>query len=112
MTPVDLLNKSTLDTAATEDTQQAANIPAKALKKVGFVHLGCPKNLVDTETMLGILGRDQHEIVGDEADADIVLVNTCAFIESAQRESVRALATLAEQGKELVIAGCLAQKFQ
>lgn len=110
MTPVDLLNQSTLDT--TEDTQQAVNTPGKALKKVGFVHLGCPKNLVDTETMLGILGRDQHEIVGDEADADIVLVNTCAFIESAQRESVRALATLAEQGKELVIAGCLAQKFQ
>lgn len=81
-------------------------------KKIGFVHLGCPKNLVDTETMLGILGRERHEIVGDEAEADIVLVNTCAFIESAQTESVRALATLAEQGKELIIAGCLAQKFQ
>jgi ribosomal protein S12 methylthiotransferase len=81
-------------------------------KKVGFVHLGCPKNLVDTETMLGILDKEQHEIVGDESEADIVLVNTCAFIESAQTESVRALATLAEQGKELLITGCLAQKFQ
>lgn len=81
-------------------------------KKVGFVHLGCPKNLVDTETMLGILDKEQHEIVGDESEADIVLVNTCAFIDSAQAESVRALATLAEQGKELMITGCLAQKFQ
>jgi ribosomal protein S12 methylthiotransferase len=86
--------------------------PDAAKKKVGFIHLGCPKNLVDTETMLGILDKDQHEIVGNEEDADIVLVNTCAFIESAQRESVRALATLAEQGKELLITGCLAQKFQ
>lgn len=83
-----------------------------AKKKVGFVHLGCPKNLVDTETMLGILDRDQHEIVADEADADVVLVNTCAFIDKAQEESVRVLANLAEQGKELLITGCLAQKFQ
>ncbi len=81
-------------------------------KKVGFVHLGCPKNLVDTETMLGILDKDQHEIVGSEEEADIVLVNTCAFIDSAQKESVGVLAKLAEQGKELLITGCLAQKFQ
>jgi ribosomal protein S12 methylthiotransferase len=93
-----------------ETTLSHASDTAK--KKVGFIHLGCPKNLVDTETMLGILDKDQHEIVGNEEDADIVLVNTCAFIESAQRESVRALATLAEQGKELLITGCLAQKFQ
>ncbi len=111
MTPVDLLNKPNLDTATPEETP-AVTPKTQATKKVGFVHLGCPKNLVDTETMLGILGRDNHEIVGDESEADIVLVNTCAFIESAQRESVRALANLAEQGKELVIAGCLAQKFQ
>ncbi len=81
-------------------------------KKVGFVHLGCPKNLVDTETMLGILDKDQHEIVASEEEADIVLVNTCAFIDSAQAESVGVLANLAEQGKELLITGCLAQKFQ
>lgn len=81
-------------------------------KKVGFVHLGCPKNLVDTETMLGILDKDQHQIVASEEEADIVLVNTCAFIDSAQKESVSVLANLAEQGKELLITGCLAQKFQ
>jgi ribosomal protein S12 methylthiotransferase len=81
-------------------------------KKVGFVHLGCPKNLVDTETMLGILDKEHHQIVASEEEADIVLVNTCAFIDSAQKESVGVLATLAEQGKELLITGCLAQKFQ
>jgi ribosomal protein S12 methylthiotransferase len=99
-------------TTALLDRPNTGTEPLQAVKKVGFVHLGCPKNLVDTETMLGILGRENHEIVADEADADIVLVNTCAFIESAQQESVRALATLAAQGKELLIAGCLAQKFQ
>lgn len=84
----------------------------KTKHKVGFIHLGCPKNLVDTENMLGLLQNDGHEIVASEEDADIVLVNTCAFIEKAQEESVRSLATLAEQGKKLVISGCLAQKFQ
>ncbi len=93
-------------------TVEPANTVATRKKKVGFVHLGCPKNLVDTETMLGILDKEQHEIVANESEADIVLVNTCAFIESAQKESVRALAELAEQGKELMITGCLAQKFQ
>lgn len=83
-----------------------------AKKKVGFVHLGCPKNLVDTETMLGLLDGAGHEIVASEEEADIVLVNTCAFIEKAQQESVRSLASLAEQGKKLIISGCLAQKFQ
>jgi ribosomal protein S12 methylthiotransferase len=99
----------------TTPTIDKASLPSEAAngkKKVGFVHLGCPKNLVDTETMLGILDKDQHEIVADESQADIVLVNTCAFIDSAQQESVRALAGLAEQGKELLITGCLAQKFQ
>ncbi len=81
-------------------------------QKIGFVHLGCPKNLVDTENMLGLLEADGHQIVADEDDADVVLVNTCSFIEKAQQESVDVLANLAERGKKLVIAGCLAQKFQ
>ncbi|MBY0403028.1 MAG: hypothetical protein K2X66_03960, partial [Cyanobacteria bacterium] len=81
-------------------------------KKVGFIHLGCPKNLVDTENMLGILEKEGHEIVATEEEADVMLVNTCAFIEKAQEESVRSLANLAAQGKQLMITGCLAQKFQ
>ncbi len=89
-----------------------SNDAAVTPQKVGFVHLGCPKNLVDTENMLGLLEADGHQIVADEADADVVLVNTCSFIEKAQQESVDVLSNLAEQGKKLVIAGCLAQKFQ
>ncbi len=81
-------------------------------RKIGFVHLGCPKNLVDTENMLGLLEKDGHQIVADDSEADVMLVNTCAFIDKAQEESVRVLAELAEQGKKLVISGCLAQKFQ
>lgn len=81
-------------------------------KKLGFVHLGCPKNLVDTENMLGILDEKGYDIVADESDADVMLVNTCAFIDKAQEESVKVLVNLAEQGKELVISGCLAQRFQ
>jgi ribosomal protein S12 methylthiotransferase len=79
---------------------------------ISFVHLGCPKNLVDTETMLGSLEQDGHTIVADETQADMVLVNTCAFIEEAQKESVQTLVRLAEGGKRLLISGCLAQKFQ
>jgi ribosomal protein S12 methylthiotransferase len=79
---------------------------------ISFVHLGCPKNLVDTETMLGKLEADGHHIVADEREADMVLVNTCAFIEEAQQESVETLVRLAGNGKRLLISGCLAQKFQ
>lgn len=79
---------------------------------IGFMHLGCPKNLVDTETMLGLLEKDGHRIVASEAEADLMLVNTCAFIEEAQKESVQCLVNLAAQGKRLLISGCLAQKFQ
>lgn len=103
---------TTMPPSSTENNAQTPGITHTTKKKVGFVHLGCPKNLVDTETMLGILDKEQHEIVGSEEEADIVLVNTCAFIDSAQKESVGVLANLAEQGKELLITGCLAQKFQ
>ncbi|MCA9807996.1 MAG: 30S ribosomal protein S12 methylthiotransferase RimO [Cyanobacteria bacterium HKST-UBA06] len=81
-------------------------------KTIGYVHLGCPKNLVDTETMLGKLGSAGHRIVGDESQADVVLVNTCSFIDSAQQESVQNLVRLAEDGKKVIITGCLSQKYQ
>jgi ribosomal protein S12 methylthiotransferase len=79
---------------------------------IGFVHLGCPKNLVDTETMLGVLEADGHRLVSSDDEADLMLVNTCAFIDEAQKESIQTLVGLAERGKRLMIAGCLAQKFQ
>ncbi|QEY32929.1 30S ribosomal protein S12 methylthiotransferase RimO [Synechococcus sp. RSCCF101] len=79
---------------------------------VAFAHLGCEKNRVDTEHMLGLLAEAGYGISADERDAALVVVNTCSFIQDAREESVRTLVGLAEQGKELIIAGCLAQHFQ
>ena len=79
---------------------------------VAFAHLGCEKNRVDTEHMLGLLAEAGYGVSSDESDANLVVVNTCSFIQDAREESVRTLVGLAEQGKELIIAGCLAQHFQ
>jgi ribosomal protein S12 methylthiotransferase len=102
---------STTLTPPAETVSPNPQLKAGALN-IGFLHLGCPKNLVDTETMLGLLQAEGHRIVADEADADLMLVNTCAFIDEAQKESVQSLVRLAEAGKRLLIAGCLAQKFK
>jgi ribosomal protein S12 methylthiotransferase len=79
---------------------------------VAFAHLGCEKNRVDTEHMLGLLAEAGYGVSADERDAGVVVVNTCSFIQEARQESVRTLVELAEQGKQLIIAGCLAQHFQ
>ena len=79
---------------------------------VAFAHLGCEKNRVDTEHMVGLLAEAGYGVSTDERDAAVVVVNTCSFIQDAREESVRTLVELAEQGKELIIAGCLAQHFQ
>ncbi|APD47606.1 MULTISPECIES: 30S ribosomal protein S12 methylthiotransferase RimO [Synechococcaceae] len=79
---------------------------------VAFAHLGCEKNRVDTEHMLGLLASAGYGISADENEAALVVVNTCSFIQEAREESVRTLVELAEKGKELIIAGCLAQHFQ
>jgi ribosomal protein S12 methylthiotransferase len=80
--------------------------------KIAIAHLGCEKNRVDTEHMLGLLAHAGYPVSSDEYEADYVIVNTCSFIESARRESVRTLVEMAELGKKIVIAGCLAQHFQ
>ena len=79
---------------------------------VAFAHLGCEKNRVDTEHMVGLLAEAGYGVSTDEDSAAVVVVNTCSFIQEAREESVRTLVGLAEQGKELIIAGCLAQHFQ
>jgi ribosomal protein S12 methylthiotransferase len=79
---------------------------------VAFAHLGCEKNRVDTEHMLGLLAEAGYGVSADESQASVVVVNTCSFIQDAREESVRTLVELAEQGKELIIAGCLAQHFR
>ena len=85
--------------------------------KILFVSLGCDKNLVDTEMMLGELLKKGYEFTDDEADADIVVVNTCCFIGDAKEESINALLEMAElrkdgQIKVLIAAGCLAQRYK
>src|SRR6185369_17651242 len=84
--------------------------------KVGFVSLGCPKNLVDSEVMMGMLSQSGAELVSRAEDADVIVVNTCSFIESAQRESVNTILELARlkegRAKKLVVAGCLVERFR
>src|ERR1700734_2515815 len=92
--------------------------PAPArLQKVGFVSLGCPKNLVDSEVMMGLLARAGAELSQRAEDADVIVVNTCSFIESAQEESVNTILEMAAhktsgRAKKLVVAGCLVERFR
>ena len=83
--------------------------------KIGLVSLGCPKNLVDSEVMLGLAARAGHTLTSDPADADVVIVNTCAFIDAARQESVDAILEMAShtarRGGRLVVTGCLAQRY-
>jgi len=85
--------------------------------KVGFVSLGCPKNLVDSEVMMGMLSQAGAQLTANAEEADVIVVNTCSFIESAQQESVNAIlemARLKAQGRarKLVVAGCLVERFR
>jgi len=80
--------------------------------KIAIAHLGCDKNRVDTEHMIGLLAAAGYGVSTDETEADYVIVNTCSFIQAARQESVRTLVELAEANKKIVITGCLAQHFQ
>jgi len=79
---------------------------------IGLINLGCPKNQVDAEIMLGMLADNGYKINLDQEKADIIIINTCSFIKDAEKESVRAIVRLAESGKKIVITGCLAQKYK
>jgi ribosomal protein S12 methylthiotransferase len=90
---------------------------SKPATKVGFVSLGCPKNLVDSEVMMGILAREGYELTPRADEAEILVVNTCSFIESAQKESVDAILEMAEHkkfgaAKKLIVAGCLVERYR
>ena len=85
--------------------------------KIGFLSLGCPKNLVDGEVMLGIARDAGHEITPDSNEADVLVVNTCAFIDNAKEESINAILEMAAlknqgAGKRLVVTGCLAERYR
>ena len=92
-------------------------MPEQKTPKVGFVSLGCPKNLVDSEVMLGTLARQGYSITPNKEEADVIVVNTCGFIDSAKRESIDTILEMADlksQGncKKLVVAGCLAERYR
>jgi ribosomal protein S12 methylthiotransferase len=85
--------------------------------KIGFVSLGCPKNLVDSEVMLGMAEKDGHEITADASQADVLVVNTCAFIDRAKQESIDTILEMAElkkqaAGRKLVVTGCMAERYR
>jgi ribosomal protein S12 methylthiotransferase len=85
--------------------------------KIGFVSLGCPKNLVDGEVMLGIARDAGHEITADADSADVLVVNTCAFIDNAKQESIDAILEMAQKKKDghctrLVVTGCLGERYR
>lgn len=80
------------------------------MKKIALVSHGCAKNLVDSELMLGLLSEKGYGITLDESEADIVIINTCSFIHDAEKESVDSILEMINEGKKVIIAGCLAQK--
>jgi len=86
-------------------------------KKVGFISLGCPKNLVDSEVMMGQLKQNGYQITPDAADAETIVVNTCGFIDSAKKESIDTILEAAQlktngQAKRLIVAGCLVERYR
>lgn len=85
---------------------------AKKLPVIGVSTLGCPKNLVDTENIIGILHAAGYQITADHDKADLSLVNTCTFIEDSTNESIEVLAELADAGHKLIITGCMAQRYK
>jgi ribosomal protein S12 methylthiotransferase len=107
-----------LPQAKTEPQDKESQVnPLPSRPKVGFVSLGCPKNLVDSEVMMGLLARAGAELTARAEDADVIVVNTCSFIDSAQQESVNTILEMAQhktegRAKRLVVAGCLVERFR
>ncbi|HEY3975169.1 MAG TPA: 30S ribosomal protein S12 methylthiotransferase RimO [Candidatus Sulfotelmatobacter sp.] len=96
---------------------QSGSPQTESPQRIGFVSLGCPKNLVDSEVMMGMLARAGAKLTRRAEDADVIVVNTCSFIESAQQESVNTILEMAAhktggKAKKLVVAGCLVERFR
>jgi ribosomal protein S12 methylthiotransferase len=96
---------------------QPKSADAKTPLKVGFVSLGCPKNLVDSEVMMGLLQTGGAQITNHAAEADVIVVNTCSFIDTAKQESVNTILEMAQhkltgKARKLVVAGCLVERYR
>lgn len=92
------------------------NLPAVSRRTIHFVSLGCPKNRVDTEVMLGVAGLSQFDVVAEAEAADVIVVNTCAFIGPAKEESIETIFQMSEykstgRCEQLVVSGCLSQRY-
>ena len=81
------------------------------MKKVGIVSLGCHKNLVDSENILGLFDRNEYEITNEPSEADVIVVNTCGFIESSKKESIENILEMTSYGKKVVVTGCLVERY-
>ena len=83
--------------------------------KIGLISLGCDKNRIDSENMLAYLQSDGYELTGEPSEADIIIINTCGFIDSAKQEAIDTILEMAEYKKDkckyLVVTGCLAQRY-
>jgi ribosomal protein S12 methylthiotransferase len=103
--------------ALTQEATEAVAPGSVGATRVGFVSLGCPKNLVDSEVMMGLLERAGAKLVSGAEEADVIVVNTCSFIASAQQESVNTILEMAKhksagRARKLVVAGCLVERFR
>ena len=105
-----------IDSMQSKSSSVALAETPKSAPKVGFVSLGCPKNLVDSEVMMGMLSQAGADLVPQAEDADVIVVNTCSFIESAQQESVNTILEMARHkggnAKKLIVAGCLVERYR
>ena len=106
-----------LTVAPPQDKSAPNHSEVKTPLKVGFVSLGCPKNLVDSEVMMGMLQTGGARITSKAEDADVIVVNTCSFIDSAKQESVNTILEMAQhkisgKAKKLVVAGCLVERYR
>src|SRR6266702_2183545 len=95
--------------------ESAPSVPARL--KVGFVSLGCPKNLVDSEVMMGLLQNGGAQITAKADEADVIVVNTCSFIDTAKQESVDTILEMAQhkvsgRAQKLIVAGCLVERYR
>src|SRR3954465_11449688 len=91
--------------------------PVKSVKKIGFVSLGCPKNLVDSEVMMGLLHQAGAEITTRADEADVIVENTCSFIDSVKQESVDTILEIAQhktagRAQKLIVADCLVERYR
>jgi len=92
--------------------QNSLKLKDEKLSKIAFSHVGCEKNLVDTEHMQGLLDKEGYKVDSNINDANVVVVNTCSYIETAREESIRKILEYTNKGKVVIVAVCIAQLFK